>query len=107
MDPIQGVNLIKVNSAEEMFNATLKNLPVDVAIFSAAVTDFKVKNKEILVEGNHTFKTVTDKIAGIVEMKNSKAWLVGFGISNMFIKVNNGININMDDDVMYSRTAQE
>ena len=46
LDPIQGVNLIKVNSAEEMFNATLKNLPVDVAIFSAAVTDFKVKNKE-------------------------------------------------------------
>ena len=44
-----------------------------------------IKNKEILVEGNHTFKTVTDKIAGIVEMKNSKAWLVGFEISNMFL----------------------
>ena len=29
-----------------MFNATLKNLPVDVAIFSAAVADYKVKNKE-------------------------------------------------------------
>ena len=46
LDAIQGVNLIKVNSAEEMFNATLKNLPVDVAIFSAAVADYKVKNKE-------------------------------------------------------------
>ncbi len=46
LNPIQGVNLIKVNSAEEMFNATLKNLPVDVAIFSAAVADYKVKNKE-------------------------------------------------------------
>ena len=46
LDPIQGVNLIKVNSAEEMFNATLNNLPVDVAIFSAAVADYKVKNKE-------------------------------------------------------------
>ncbi len=46
LDPIQGVNLIKVNSAEEMFNATIKNLPVDVAIFSAAVADYKVKNKE-------------------------------------------------------------
>ena len=46
LDPIQGVNLIKVNSAEEMFNAALKNLPVDVAIFSAAVADYKVKNKE-------------------------------------------------------------
>ena len=46
LDAIQGVNLIKVNSAEEMFNATLKNLPVDVAIFSAAVADYKVKNKK-------------------------------------------------------------
>ena len=46
LDPIPGVNLINVNSAEEMFNVTLENLPVDVAIFSAAVADYKVKNKE-------------------------------------------------------------
>ena len=46
LDPISGVNLINVNSAEEMFNVTLENLPVDVAIFSAAVADYKVKNKE-------------------------------------------------------------
>jgi len=37
------VNLIKVETAEEMFQSTLKNLPADVAIFSAAVCDFKVK----------------------------------------------------------------
>ena len=29
-----------------MFNAVLECLPVDVAIFSAAVSDFKIKNKE-------------------------------------------------------------
>ena len=46
LSPIPGVNLINVNSAEEMFNVTLENLPVDVAIFSAAVADYKVKNKE-------------------------------------------------------------
>ncbi len=46
LGPIPGVNLINVNSAEEMFNVTLENLPVDVAIFSAAVADYKVKNKE-------------------------------------------------------------
>ena len=46
LDPIPGVNLINVNSAEEMFNVTLENLPVDVAIFSAAVADYKVKNKK-------------------------------------------------------------
>ena len=37
------INLIKVETAEEMFQATLNNLPSDVAIFSAAVSDYKVK----------------------------------------------------------------
>jgi phosphopantothenoylcysteine decarboxylase / phosphopantothenate---cysteine ligase len=37
------VNLIKVETAEEMFQATLNSLPADVAIFSAAVGDYKVK----------------------------------------------------------------
>jgi len=46
LNPIKGINLIKVKSADEMLEATLNNLPVDVAIFSAAVADFKVKNKE-------------------------------------------------------------
>ena len=37
------INLIKVETAEEMFQATLNNLPTDVAVFSAAVGDYKVK----------------------------------------------------------------
>ena len=37
------VNLIKVNTAEQMLKQTLKNLPADVAIFAAAVSDFKVR----------------------------------------------------------------
>tara|TARA_B100000963_G_scaffold42387_1_gene31524 strand:+ start:201 stop:1400 length:1200 start_codon:yes stop_codon:yes gene_type:complete len=37
------INLIKVETAEEMFQSTLKNLPADVAIFSAAVCDYKIK----------------------------------------------------------------
>ena len=37
------INLIKVETAEEMFQATLQSLPVDVAVFSAAVGDYKVK----------------------------------------------------------------
>tara|TARA_Y100000992_G_scaffold297863_1_gene262086 strand:+ start:1131 stop:2330 length:1200 start_codon:yes stop_codon:yes gene_type:complete len=39
------VELIKVETADEMFKETQKNLPVDVAIFSAAVSDFKVNKK--------------------------------------------------------------
>jgi phosphopantothenoylcysteine decarboxylase / phosphopantothenate---cysteine ligase len=41
-----GINLIKVETADEMFKATQKNLPVDVAIFSAAVADFKIKERK-------------------------------------------------------------
>jgi len=39
------INLIKVETADEMFKATQDNLPTDVAIFAAAVADFKVKEK--------------------------------------------------------------
>tara|TARA_Y100001970_G_scaffold205079_1_gene249740 strand:+ start:596 stop:1795 length:1200 start_codon:yes stop_codon:yes gene_type:complete len=37
------INLIKVETADEMFQATLDSLPANVAIFSAAVGDYKIK----------------------------------------------------------------
>ena len=40
------INLIKVETADEMFKATQENLPTDVAIFSAAVADYKIKEKK-------------------------------------------------------------
>jgi len=46
LNSVKGINLIKVRSADEMLEATLNNLPTDVAIFSAAVGDFKVKNSK-------------------------------------------------------------
>ncbi len=49
------INLIKVETANEMFKATQNNLPVDVAIFSAAVGDFKVrkiKNEKLKKKNN-------------------------------------------------------
>jgi len=39
------INLIKVETADEMLVAAQENLPVDVAIFSAAVADFKINKK--------------------------------------------------------------
>merc|ERR1711966_598602 len=41
----EDIKLIKVETAEQMFKETQKNLPVDIAIFSAAVSDFKVVKK--------------------------------------------------------------
>ncbi len=40
------IKLIKVETADEMFLATQESLPTDIAIFSAAVADFKIKNKD-------------------------------------------------------------
>jgi phosphopantothenoylcysteine decarboxylase/phosphopantothenate--cysteine ligase len=39
------IKLVKVETANEMLIATKENLPVDVAIFTAAVADFKINNK--------------------------------------------------------------
>ena len=44
LNPINGIKFISVKTAEEMFRETLNNLPVDVAVFSAAVADYKIKN---------------------------------------------------------------
>ncbi len=41
----ENIKVIKVETAEQMFKETQKNLPVDVAIFSAAVADFKIFKK--------------------------------------------------------------
>ena len=41
------INLIKVETTSQMFKETQNNLPVDVAIFSAAVADFKIKEQEL------------------------------------------------------------
>jgi len=40
------VNFIKVETADQMLKETQNYLPVDVAIFSAAVSDFKVKEQK-------------------------------------------------------------
>ena len=40
------IKLIQVETAEEMFKATQKNLPTDIAVFAAAVGDFKVSLKQ-------------------------------------------------------------
>ncbi len=40
------INFIKVETADQMFRETQNNLPADVAIFSAAVSDFKIKEQK-------------------------------------------------------------
>ena len=44
LKPVEGINYIEIETADEMLKETLNNLPVDVAVFSAAVADYKAKN---------------------------------------------------------------
>ena len=48
LKPLEDIKFIEVETADEMLKKTIENLPVDVAVFSAAVCDFKFKkyNKE-------------------------------------------------------------
>ena len=60
--PLDGVNFVSVETAEEMFKESLNNLPTDVAIFSAAVSDFKVKNyKSAKIKKNEEFNLELEK----------------------------------------------
>jgi phosphopantothenoylcysteine decarboxylase/phosphopantothenate--cysteine ligase len=61
------INLIKVETAEEMFQATLNNLPADVAIFSAAVGDYKAKEtSKIKIKKQDSLNIVLEKNVDIL-----------------------------------------
>jgi len=49
------INFIKVETAGQMFRETQNNLPADVAILSAAVADFKIKEKKNLKIKKHDY----------------------------------------------------
>ena len=59
-----GVKAINVNSAIEMYERTIENLPVDVAVFGAAVADFKMKE----IKSNKIKKENFEKL----EIENNK-----------------------------------
>ena len=61
------IKLIKVETAEQMFKETQKNLPVDVAIFSAAVADFKINKKsDIKIKKKDELNIILEKNVDIL-----------------------------------------
>ena len=80
LTPDPNINLLKVNTAEEMYQRTIENLPCDVAIFCAAVGDFKVKNlKENKIKKNKDLKLDFEKnidILKLISKNNNKPKLV-------------------------------
>ena len=68
LDPIKGIKIININSAKEMFDAVIENLPVDVAIFSAAVADFKVKEvSETKIKNKENYSLSLEKNIDILK----------------------------------------
>ena len=58
----EGINLVKVETAEEMLKATQKNLPTDIAIFTAAVADFKINRiSETKIKKNENLNIKLEK----------------------------------------------
>jgi phosphopantothenoylcysteine decarboxylase/phosphopantothenate--cysteine ligase len=55
LEVAHNINLIKVETAGQMLKATQENLPADIAIFAAAVADFKIKeaNNEKIKKQEH------------------------------------------------------
>ena len=49
----QGVDIVRVTTANDMLEAVKENLPVDIAIFAAAVADFKTSKKDFKIKKNN------------------------------------------------------
>ena len=92
--PLDGVNFVSVETAEEMFKESLNNLPTDVAIFSAAVSDFKVKNyKSTKIKKNEEFNLELEKnidILNLISNHNSLRPKITIG----FAAETNNVSIN-------------
>ena len=49
----QGIDFVRVTTANEMLEAVKENLPVDIAIFAAAVADFRTNQKDFKIKKNN------------------------------------------------------
>ena len=63
LDPPRGVNVIEVETADEMLAACLDSLPLDIAICAAAVADWRVANRT----SGKLKKTAQAPVLGLVE----------------------------------------
>ena len=91
--PDPNIKFLKVNTAEEMYKKTVENLPCDVAIFCAAVGDFKVKNlSEDKIKKNKDLNLDFEKnidILKLISKNNNKPKLViGFSAETSNLHLN-------------------
>jgi len=83
---LSDLDIEHVNTGDQMLNACKENLPVDVAVCTAAVSDFKPKEvfkNKIKKDNLHTFKLAFEKNGDILSFisqnnKNRPKLVVGF-----------------------------
>jgi phosphopantothenoylcysteine decarboxylase/phosphopantothenate--cysteine ligase len=86
---LQGVRVLRVESAEEMFKACMEKFPYsDIAVMSAAVADYRPlkQSKEKLKKNNSTLTLeltrTKDILQSLGKMKRKDQILVGFALEN-------------------------
>ena len=95
--PPSGVNVVKVQTAREMKEAVDASLPVDAAVFAAAVADWRVENasgSKMKKDGSGNapaleFSENPDILAGVSQMKKGRPKLVvGFAAETDDVQAN-------------------
>ena len=80
LEPNDNLKLIKVKTGEEMYEKTMELLPCDLAIFTAAVSDFKIKKfnkKKIKKNKDQSFNLdLNPDILELVSKSNKKPKIV-------------------------------
>ena len=102
LQPVKGLKTVHVKTSEEMFKAVKKNLPTDVAVCTAAVSDFKPQKiqKSKIKKGNTYKNLILEKTNDILNFlgKNNMhrpKLVIGFSaetenlIANSKIKMKN------------------
>jgi len=115
IQPPQNIKLIKVKTANEMFIQTNKyNKKIDIAIFCAAVADFKVKkisNKKIKKNTLTTLKLIKNvdilkKIS--TQKKNRPRFVVGFSAeTDSKILASNKLKEKNCDMIIYNKISKK
>lgn len=100
LEPPENMKTIKVKTASEMYDETIKRLPVDVAVFTAAVSDYKITNyskEKIKKKKDLTLKLELNK--DILEYVSKNNYLrpkivVGFAAETNDINLNAKYKLN-------------
>ena len=108
LQPVKGLKTVHVKTSEEMFKAVKKNLPTDVAVCTAAVSDFKPQKiqKSKIKKGNNYKNLILEKTNDILDFlgKNNMhrpKLVVGFSAETENLIANSKIKMkNKNSDII-------